>query len=98
MAQKLLGAIVACLPKEENICVYPWESTRSEDQPLHPKTKDIKKCIGMVCFWSWELNRIKARKWVVNNEMEILGSKSGAFLSSIIPYKVSVNMKRKVNG
>ena len=41
MAQKLLGAIVACLPTEENICVYPWESTRSEDQPLHPKTKDI---------------------------------------------------------
>ena len=52
----------------------------------------------MVCFWSWELNRIKAGKWVVNNEMGILGSKSGAFLSSIIPYKVSVNMKRKVNG
>ena len=97
MAQKLLGAIVACLPKEENICVYPWESTRSEDQPLHPKTKDIKKMHWYGLLLELGALRIKAGKWVVNNEMEILGSKSGAFLSSI-PYKVSVNMKRKVNG
>ena len=41
--------------------------------------------------------RIKAGKWVVNNKMEILDSKSGAFLSSI-PYKVSINMKQNVNG
>ena len=41
--------------------------------------------------------RIKGGKWAVNNKMEILDSKSGAFLTSI-PYKVSVNMKQKVNG
>ena len=41
--------------------------------------------------------RIKAGKWVVNNEMEILDSKSGAFQNSIPYYKVSVNVNRKRN-
>ena len=40
--------------------------------------------------------RIKAGKWAVNKEMEILDSKSGVF-HSCTPYKVSVNIKRYAN-